>query len=199
MSISKEQYSYLTVFWKSVRSFLAVAAPGQVALVSLPETPMEFSESWPIYLTALLIAASRAFKNVWKNREKPGNPIYLFNQYRKSSAGGTTPLPSSLVPLLAFLLLLPLGCATSVSTRFSETITDENGFPSTTEYEVKSRGDVDATVHEMVYKWGGVENTIAIGQSAQGITSPAQTDAIRALLSLPPDVLRSLIPVGGNK
>ena len=76
---------------------------------------------------------------------------------------------------------------------------DENGNPSTTEYEVKSRGDVEQTVHEFGYRYGGEENVIGVGHSAVGVTSPAQTDALRALLSLPPDVLRSLVPVGKDE
>lgn len=194
--MNSNQYSYLVAFWKGLYTFLAVLTPGEAVLAALPESPSEFSDTWPLYAASAGFAVLRVITNALKNRHLQGNPVVRGNA--RPDTRGSAYVPAMLAPLLAPLLLVA-GCATSVSTNFSETVYDEYGNPSTTTYQVKSKGDVDSTVHEFLYRYGGDENTIAVGQSAQGITSPAQTDALRALLSLPPDVLRSLIPVGDGE
>jgi hypothetical protein len=65
----------------------------------------------------------------------------------------------------------------SVTTKFEETIAPDG--TATTLFEAKSRGEVDASLHKMDYRWGGEENQIVVGQDATGVTSPAQ----QALLS----------------
>lgn len=188
------QYSYLKTAWKAASAALAVLAPGQAAIQSLPDDVDTFNAGWVVYAGAVAIAVIRAAINLYKHREADGNPL---KTSLPSGTRGAFYLPTLLAPLLAsILLLLPVGCATSVTTKFSETVYDDNGNPATTIYEVKSKGDVEESVHEFQYKYGGEENVIAVGQAAQGITSPAQGDALRALLSLPPDLLRAIVPVG---
>lgn len=190
--MTEQQYSYIRLAHKVIVSALAVIVPGELSLQALPDDAQVFAASWVLYAGALAYAIFRAGMNLYKNRDLPGNPLSSL-----PGGGGGAPINPALPATLLAITLSSLlaGCATSVTTRFSETVTDENGYPTTTTYEVESRGDVEETVHDFSYRYGGEENVIAVGQAAVGVTSPAQVDSIRALLSLPSDVLRSLIPV----
>ncbi len=81
------------------------------------------------------------------------------------------------VALLCGSLLLG-GCAT-VGTKFSETITDENGVTTATVYKASSIappfGKLETTNHLWNYRWGGEENEIATGQAAEGIDNTGWT------------------------
>jgi len=73
---------------------------------------------------------------------------------------------------LCVATVLLSGCAT-VSTQFSETVTDPDGTSTTTQYEAVSTappfGKLDTTGHQWVYDWGGDVNHIGTGQDAAGV------------------------------
>lgn len=100
----------------------------------------------------------------------------------KKKHGGVVEKPN-VTMWLAFALTAGLvasvaaGC-TTVNTKFSETVTDEDGLVTTTTYKALSLapplGKLDTTSHEWTYRYGGEENVIATGQAAQGMDNTGQ-------------------------
>lgn len=88
---------------------------------------------------------------------------------------------------ILFMIISIAGCTTfgqsRVTTHFEETVTDAEG-TSTTLFKADSRGEVDASLHKLDYRWGGEENQIIVGQDAAGVTSPAQQAFVNGLASL---------------
>jgi len=107
------------------------------------------------------------------------------------------------VVLLAVLVFA--GCATNgrVNTRLSETVYDEAGNPQTTIYEASSKaglfGEVNPSLHNLLYTWGGTENQIAIGQENEGISNAGQVEALKvqmaALVAITPEIKEAILQV----
>ena len=85
-------------------------------------------------------------------------------------------------------VVLMAGCQSTVKTRFRETVVSEDGGSFTTEYDARSRGDVEGSVHSL-YSNGEVAQ---VGQGAQGVTSPAHTEAARMLGQMLPGLIEGL-------
>lgn len=187
-------YSYVKTAWKSFFVALAALVPGTAAIVSLPEEASAFEAQWEFFAFVAFCTIVKALSNVWKTRDVEGNPLHKFSRSLPSGTRGAHLIPA-LAALLPLFLLLLAGCVTSVTTSFNEELYEAGEPVSKTSYKVRSKGDVEETLHEFAYKYGGEENVIGVGQSAVGVTSPAQSDWLRALLALPPEVLEALIPV----
>lgn len=90
------------------------------------------------------------------------------------------------VSVLGLLLLAISGCTTlgqsRVSTHFEESVAPDG--TATTLFKADSRGEVDASLHKLDYRWGGEENQIVVGQDAVSVTSPAQQAFVNGLASL---------------
>lgn len=86
---------------------------------------------------------------------------------------------------LAFGMMGLAGCGTlgqsRVTTHFEETVTEEG---SSTIFKAESSGEVEESLHQMNYRWGGAENQIVVGQDASGVTSPAQQAFVAGLAGL---------------
>lgn len=98
-------------------------------------------------------------------------------------------IPPGFIALSAALYLVFTflsGCTTlgqsRVTSHFEETVAPDG--TATTLFKADSRGDVDASLHKMDYKWGGEENQIIVGQDSSGVTSPAQQQFIQGLAAL---------------
>lgn len=79
---------------------------------------------------------------------------------------------------IALLLLGLVGCST-VGTRFEETVTDvETGESVTTIYKARSvagpLGEIFESAHNFMYRWGGAENEVTVGQESEGIDNTQQ-------------------------
>jgi len=103
-------------------------------------------------------------------------------------------------PLIIFCLMMPvalLACSTngSVSTRFAETIFDENGQPQTTSYEAESKagifGEVNESLHEFSYAYDN--NLISVGQNQAGISNAGQIEALKISADMVNNILPSII------
>lgn len=162
--------SALTV-WKFVKAS-GVLGSGAGAAIVFPEKGADLWD-WLLFAALLSPPVITALKNWYKHSWKPpkGSVDHIAadirdNLYRVFLFGA----------LGLSLGFLSSGCTTlgqsSVTTRFEETVAPDG--TSTTLFEAKSRGEVDASLHQMDYRWGGEENQIVVGQDAAGVTSPAQ-------------------------
>ena len=181
MSGSKTYKSSRTLL-KSAVILAQLVAVGAAALLSaLPADFEQFSKAWPALLIAALLSAYKAVDNVRKNLyDTPVSWGELFRHIFGKAA----------VVLLVSALFL--GCTAmngGVTTHFTETITDpETGVVNKTEYMARTHagilGKVDPTVHNWSYKWGGDENEIATGQSAEGQDNSGQALAFKTIDNL---------------
>jgi len=109
--------------------------------------------------------------------------------------------------LVIAALAVATGCATSVKTGFSESITDPvTGEVETTKYEAISKagpfGELDTTSHNFGYRYGEGEpqNEISTGQEARGVSNAGQIEALKSALPVLQAVIDSAIraaAVGG--
>jgi hypothetical protein len=90
--------------------------------------------------------------------------------------------------LMPLLMVLLAGCSTmggTVETRFSETVTGEDGNPVTTTYEATSKagflGELEQSNHQFSYSWGGDENVISTGQSGTGQSNAGNAILVEAI------------------
>jgi hypothetical protein len=165
------QYRYGLMAWKVLKS-LGVFGTGAAAGAMFPAEDAGLEE-WAMFLALCLPPIITGVRN-WIKHHPLGkmtireimDAIYRFG---------------ACLLLVTALGFLSSGCTTlgqsSVTTKFEETIAPDG--TATTLFEAKSRGEVDTSLHKMVYIWGGEENQIIVGQDATGVTSPAQ----QALLS----------------
>lgn len=107
-------YSYLRAAWKFLAALIAVLSP-QVVLEMLPEDPATFSNTWPVYACALVIAAARVVMNALKNQDLDGNPITLLKASLQSDTRGAVFTPTLPALLLATILPLLVGSAASIA------------------------------------------------------------------------------------
>ena len=152
--------------WKVLKS-LGVFGTGAAAGAVFPGPDAGFEE-WATFLCLCLPPVLTGIRNFIKH-----HPI---GKMKPSDVMDAIYRLGSCIVLVSVLGFLSSGCTTlgqsSVTTKFEETVAPDG--TATTLFEAKSRGEVDASLHKMDYRWGGAENQIIVGQDATGVTSPAQ-------------------------
>ncbi len=94
--------------------------------------------------------------------------------------------------LLAPILWLTLGCATSAKTTF----TDADGTSFTAIAKAGPFGQLDTTNQHLAYKWNATDGSIAVGNEAQGLDNSGQVTALQAGLGSLTDLLKTLSASG---
>ena len=186
-----EYYSIGKTLWKACKS-TGVLGSGAVAAIALPDENAPI-EQWILFAVAILPPVFTMAKNWWKHRDKP-------TQKEANRAMKRFTNTSVILVLAGTLAFLPVGCAglgqSSVSTLFLEKSTDADGFVTETRFEAKSKGEVEASLHKLDYRYGGEENQIVVGQDAVSVTSPAQQalfDGWASLIANVPGMFEHLI------
>ena len=171
--------SKATSGWKGLKA-LAAALVGLAAFTELMGgSALDFSTATKATLVAAAIGAIRAVLN-----------------YVKHSRGGG---PKGVLPFL-LLALFPsfLYSCTTVSSEFREV--DTEGVE--TSFNAVSRaapfGKIDTSLHEFSYRYGGEENIIAVGQSADGVSNEGQIQALQAAIEAFAPILNVLATAAGN-
>lgn len=173
--MSTRYYSYGKSIWKGAKA-AGILGAGVTANIVFPEEGAGIEE-WLIFACMIIPPIFVAVKNWWKHADKP-TPPKKEQKHRR---------PKSEIWLFLLIPTLALaGCGTlgqsRVETTFTETISEDG--TTTTAFKATSRGEVDASLHQLNYRYGGDENQIIVGQDATGVTSPAQQALLQGWASL---------------
>lgn len=173
----KEAYRIGTTLWKAMWTWIysTFGVGAGVLTIAQPETWEEFQATWPTFLFALLPPIATAIENLRKNYNDNGSPLWSWPMVvDKIHRPGM---------YLAFAVIL-CGCATSVRSQFTESITDaETGNVTLTTLDLRSKAgifaELDTTNQSGKYTLTEAGDWIlTLGLDAEGLRNTGQVEAL---------------------
>lgn len=169
------QYEWQKTAKKGLYVFLAIMA----ALAAFVEAGDLAGWNWTASTAvAVAFASAKVGLNFLKHKHPDVIPAWL----------------AGLVPVLLLCVILAAGCATTARTTFTEIVAPDGTVQ--TQYDAKAKaapfGELNEGIFNLGYRWGGTENDLAVGQTANGLDNTNQTAALATALAGANEALANL-------